>query len=243
MKTISILIIAVLVSVLASAQDIPPHNIQEIEVIPPKFKSSAIIEQKNDLQKIVASYIALPNSSYIMHEGTAVIQFTVNPSGKLSDFKVVNGISHHIDNELIAALRQTDYMWEPGKQNGNPAAMEKEFAMVFRNGNTDTKSVAKDFTRIASYHFKSATKKLFVKNNPKKALRKYNEAARYLPYDQSTLTMIALCQLELGNEVEAQAYIDRIKKIGGADFKSQNLAENVKNLNSYPQLVELLATR
>ena len=99
-----------------------------------------------------------------MQEGTAVIQFTVNPSGKLSDFKVVNGISYHIDNELIAALRQTDHMWEPGKQNGQAAAMEKEFTMAFRNGYTDRESFVEDFKRIAGYYFTSATKKLFVKN-------------------------------------------------------------------------------
>ena len=242
MKTIKIIFICLVVSIFATAQEVPTSNLPEVEVTPPKFNGITQSESQNELHQFIKKHLVLPTSSYKNEEGTAVIQFMVDPAGNVSDFVIVNSISHTIDEELIWVLKKTKNMWAPGKHNGEIVTMEKEIAIKIKNGINSNYAKSKDFEQLAAKHFTKASEKLFFKQNPKKALRSYSNAIRYLPYDRSTLTMMALCQLELGNKEEARVCIDRIKKIKGyEDFQNENLADNVKSLNSYPQFKELLA--
>ena len=64
-------------------------------------------------------------------QGTVYIQFTVTPSGKLTDFKVVRSVSQGLDAE---ALRIAKLMpdWNPGRQNGEAVYVSFKMPVKFK---------------------------------------------------------------------------------------------------------------
>lgn len=53
-------------------------------------------------------------------QGKAVVQFTVDENGNLTDIKMLNGISQEITQEVIRLVKNMP-RWKPGTRNGKPA--------------------------------------------------------------------------------------------------------------------------
>lgn len=235
-----------LVAIFAHAQEsVPPYTMEDVEVTPPKF--TAVKYSPTDNTNALKTYIA-NNFKYDADfgeaaEGTQVVKFIINSDGSLSNIEVVNSVSPTVDDLITNILAETDYMWMPGKNNGVPVAMEKEIAIQIKLGMTESAAEDRDFTEIAQDYFTKGAEKLFFDQKTKKAIRCFEAAARYRPYDQGTLYMLALCEVDRGNMDAAQAYVERFRKLGGdKDILEENLAQDVKSVDGYELLSQLFAT-
>lgn len=92
-------------------------------------------------------------------EGIVGIEFTINPNGKVSNFKVVNPVDYHLEQAVINCLKQTNGMWTPGKVNGQYSAMEKRVYVKFDiEGN-------RSFDEISRGYYYLAVKKFYKGKN------------------------------------------------------------------------------
>jgi hypothetical protein len=226
-------------TIIALGQE-PEANVKEIKVTAPKFagikNAAEMLNQKN--QETINEFLG-ENFEYSGHqlvEGSTVVQFTVTPSGELTDFAVINSISREVDKEIIRVLEKTNGMWIPGYNNNVPAAMTKEVSLSFYNHNTGSKSITEIFTEKATNFFVDGCKILFEKQNPKKAMKYYNWGINYLPYDKALLLARGICRFETGDKDGARQDWERIKTLGGFDIENWDLTENVKELKSYDEL-------
>ncbi len=210
---------------------ISQNNPGEIIVTPPTFVGNKI-SINTDKNSLINEYLTEnvqypPKAKKLGYEGTEIVQFTVTENGDIIDFKVINSICYDIDNEVIKALISTKGMWKPGYNNEIPVSMSKEVSMVFFIPDVSEKSQKDQFKELANESFKKGTLTFFVKKEPKKALRHYNQGLNYLPYDKSLLLMRGLCKYELGDQVGAVEDWNRMT----------NLGEEI-NMNEYSALIE-----
>lgn len=209
MKTIIILLLCVLVSTITFGQ-VEKKETKKIdtvcgEVITPEFlgvKNNISFNEKS-LEAYLQQNIKCPDRHFNL-EGTEVVRFTITPAGKLEDFKIINSVSSHFDEEVIGVLKTTNGMWAPGYKNGIPVAMEEEISLVFKLDETDFDKIIEAFTEKAMKYYKKGSMNLIVKNNPKKAIRNFDMALNYLPYDCSILLLRSIAKNELDNKEGAQ---------------------------------------
>lgn len=63
-------------------------------------------------------------------EGRVTVQFTIDPAGKMSDFKVLRGLGYGCDEEVIRLIRQGP-KWKPSRRNTEPVADKVKVRMKF----------------------------------------------------------------------------------------------------------------
>ena len=219
-------------------------DIEEVKVSPPEFigiqNATAILNANNS--ELVKNYLKenvyCPKAAECNIEGTEIVQFTVTASGNVTDFNIINSVCKEIDKEVIRVLETTNGMWMPGLNNGEPTAMEKEVTMLF--GNCKDGTFIEHFIQKASPYFEKGSTIFLVKNNPKKALRSYNVAMRYLPNDESLLMLRGLCHFALGDKESAEKDWNRIVATGGPNLAIEyDLAE----LNGYSEMNRIIAKK
>lgn len=200
------------------------NTLEEVNVSPPHFTGIENHIYSSDKANIaifnqyMAGVIVYPKIAVDKNlEGTEVIQFVVNTNGELTDFNIINSISEYIDDAVIKALQSTNGMWKPGTNNNEAVAMEKEISVTFILGAGQEINAKNDFVKIARILFCKGNKEFLKKGKPKSALRIYNAALSYLPYDQNLLLMRGFCHFELGNIEQAREDWSRIKALDGID--------------------------
>ncbi|HSO85230.1 MAG TPA: energy transducer TonB [Draconibacterium sp.] len=240
MKTISFFATIMLAAVFAFGQK---QNIDEVKVTPPKFTGlNNAISMMNDgkfesIEDYLARNIEYPEKdAKILNQGTEVVQFIVSPTGELTDFTVINSVSPQFNEEVIRVLKTTNGMWEPGFNNSNPVAMEKEVSVVFKiEGNRFTP----DFKTQASKHFSKGGEVFLTEHNPKKALKHYDKGILLLPSDESLLLMRGLARYETGDKDGAIRDWERIKMLGGN--LNDDLLGKISSLKGYEELTHILS--
>ncbi|HSH19882.1 MAG TPA: hypothetical protein VLA03_05495 [Draconibacterium sp.] len=236
MKTIIFFISCMIFTVIAVGQQ-PEATVKEVKVTAPKFtgieNAAAILNQKEP--ETISEYLVenFQHTGNQFFEGTEVVQFTVTPSGELTDFNIINSVSREIDREMIRVLRTTKGMWIPGYSNNLPVEMTKEVSMAFYPAEYSSKSVTEIFTQKATRYFNDGSKTLFEKHNPKKAMKFYSKGINYLPYEKSLLLLRGICRFETGDKEGAHKDWERLKTLGGFDIENINLTDNLKELKSY----------
>ncbi len=249
MKKNAIFLICLILSIMAIGQSETQNqrvDIEEVEVTPPKFtgieNGAAILEADNSLMVnnyLLKNLISPNKSARSWKEGTEIVQFTVTPSGSVTNFKVINSVSSEIDHEFIRVLKTTNGMWKPGYSNDEPTAMEKEVSMLFKIGDYDHSEIVKYFTKKATNYFNEGNLNLLVNNKPEKALRLYNKGVRYLPNETGLLLLRGICNYELGNTERARRDWDRIATLGGID--PGKFDDELAGMKGYSKMTNILA--
>ncbi|MEN8118685.1 MAG: energy transducer TonB [Bacteroidota bacterium] len=251
MKKFIVFILFMCTAVIVFAQEPLPktdRSLNDVNVSPATFMG---VEYVNPVEaeagtSLIDRYLAKnvtfpPEAAKYRYQGTEVVQFTVTPEGKVTDFKFVNSVCSAVDEEMIRVLKSTEGMWKPGIRDGQLVYCPKEVSMVFVNEdnfNTATTTAAEYFNANAIKHFTSGNISLFEKNNVKKALRQYEKGINYLPNDQSLLLVRGICRYELGDREGAIEDWGRLKANGGLDMSE--IAYRLVDLKGYNQLVQIL---
>jgi TonB family protein len=215
----------------------PDFNIEleETKVIPPKFCANDKFIQGETFETIdefMSKNVVYPTqSSTCRVQGTELVKFTVNPSGELTNFVVLNSVCKKMDEEVIKVLKLTNGMWQPGFANGYPNAMEKEVSVAF------VLHPSNDFVKMAKSYMKQGNKMLFEKNNPKKALKYYDAGINLLPNNETLLAVRGLCKYELGDDTGASRDWERISSLSPT-FDSELLSK-LTDLKGYKEFVEV----
>jgi TonB family protein len=162
-------------------------------------------------------------------QGTEVVQFTITSTGEVTSIKVLNSVCPEIDDEVIRVLKTTQGMWEPGLKNGKPVEMEREISMVFQIDGFKNGTNENIFKEQASSLFNKGSKALISQNNPEKALKYFDKALKYLPYEITILNSRAIARSLLNDKDGAQQDWDR------ADAILAVKSEREKNLQLFTQ--------
>ncbi|MCY1723191.1 energy transducer TonB [Prolixibacteraceae bacterium Z1-6] len=245
MKTIVVLILCMVAALLTFGQDnqMPVQsNVEEVKVTPPRFAGEIYVVQTLKEEKIesIDDYL-VRNISYpekerkLFIQGTEVVQFTVSPTGKLSDFIIINSVSPNMDEEVIRVLQTTNGMWMPGHNNDQPVTMESEVSVAFK---IDGMRFPPDFNELGTKYFSKGGKLFLTRNNPKKSLKYYNKAAQYVPNDVNLLLLRGMARYETGNTLGAICDWERIKALG--DSVADVYLSKVRGYEGYEELASIL---
>lgn len=219
-------------------------GINEVEVTPPQFtgieKSVKLVEENNSsvLMNFIRENTVYPNNEHVAQiEGTEIIRFTVTPQGKVIDFKVINSVSPAVDKELIRVLKTTNGMWNPGHKNGKATSMEQEITAMI--GNNEDGKIATRFIDEATFYFKKGSKNLVLNNKPKKALRFYSQAIKYLPNEPNLLLMRGMCYYEIGETDKAKEDWNKVATL--EDFDIQSINNDLTGKGGYSEMTNIIA--
>jgi len=143
-----------------------------------------------------------PNAYKWETEGTVVLQFSVFPSGELSEIIVINSVSPACDKAVVSALESTDGMWNPGTINDRPVPMEKEVTVVFWIDKTEM------------YHTAQKNKiradKLLNEGKYSRAIIIYSRAIQFCPNHESTIYRRGLAKYYIGDMEGALHDFERV---------------------------------
>lgn len=240
MKTKVVFLQCMILSAVVFGQNEMQKSLPEIEVIPPNFPAVETIwngKKINSINDYLKEYVEYPeralNDGYY---GTEVVQFVVTTAGELADIKIVNSICPDIDIEVIRVLKTTNGSWQPASVNSKPVPMAKEVSLVFNPNKTV------DFVSRAKSYSNQGNKKLFLENDPKKALKYYDMGIALLPNEYALLVTRGMCLFELGNEDEARRDWERCHILSETDkvqIDSIYLTD-IKKLKGYSEMIQLI---
>jgi TonB family protein len=228
MKTNLIFAAGMLVAAIATGQN---RELKTIDVTPPSLKNDVAISIGDFLQKNVEYPAEARNWKF---RGTEVIQFVVSPDGKLTGYTVLNSVSTDIDKEVIRTLESTSGKWVAGTINGKPVSMETVVSMAFMLNPKD------DFVEMAKWNMRKGNELLFLKEQPKKALKFYNYAVNLLPNNETIHAIRGFCKYTLGDENGANHDWDWANLLANEkgliiDFK--NMALNSTNFDDFESML------
>lgn len=213
------------------------NELNENEVIPPEFCAIQKViqgETYENMDEFMSKNLIYPvQSSTCRFQGTELVKFTVNPTGELSNFSVINSVCKKMDEEVIKVLELTNGMWQPGFVNGKPVAMDKEVSVAF------VLHTSNDFVEMAKNYMKQGNKMLFEKNNPKKALKYYDSGINLLPNNETLLAARGLCKYEMGDEAGATRDWERLRIIAernGSVRETENLVDGFIAMRGYTEM-------
>ena len=217
-------------------------DLGEVKVVPPKFTGivnpvPVLNEGKfESIDDYLARNIQYPEEDVkCLNQGTEVVKFTVSPTGELTDFTIINGVSPQINDEVIRILQTTKGMWMPGYNNNEPVAMEKEVSVAFK---ITGMRYPIDFKVQGTKYFSQGGELFLTKHNPKKALKYYDKGIMLLPNDESLLLMRGLARYETGDKAGASDDWKRIASLGIA-FSNEYLS-SFSDLKGYEELTHVL---
>jgi tetratricopeptide (TPR) repeat protein len=224
MKTSLFFAAGMLIAAIATGQN---QELIAIEVTSPAFRIGASESVDDFLQK----HVEYPTESHRWKlQGTEVVQFVVTNQGKLSDYKVINSVSAEIDKEVIRLLELTSGMWSPGTINGEPVDMEKEVSLEFKISQNS------DFIEMAKWNMQKGNELLFLRDQPKKAIKYFDLAVNYLPNNETIHAVRGYCKYRMGDENGADRDWERANILAerqGLNFDFKNLALNANNLEVF----------
>ncbi|MEN8117891.1 MAG: energy transducer TonB [Bacteroidota bacterium] len=243
MKRNVIFLICLIASIVVFGQNETKHvEVDEVQVTPPKFtgvlNAMALFEAgKSPINNYLAKNFVCPTeTAQCSKEGTEIIQFTVTPDGWLTNFKVINSVCRIVDDEMIRILKNTNGMWMPGYNNGEPTAMEQEVSLMIGDYSKD--KMVNHFVKQAKKYCRLGNTTLLVEHKPKKALKYYNKGVKYVPSDKSLLSLRGLCHYELGDKESARKDWNRITSLGG--INPNEIAYEINEMKGFSEMTEIL---
>lgn len=226
-----------IISSFAFGQDEKKVELGEVNVTPPKFLGVEIekpVTILGSLDAYLRDNLRYPDqAAKWSQEGTEVVQFVITPTGKVTDFTVINSVSPEIDREVIRVLQTTSGKWMPGSNNDKPVAMENEVSITFAVEGSTT-----DFLKTGELYFRKGSTLFLVKDKPKRAIQNYDKGLVFLPKDKSLLLMRGLARYDLGDKDGACRDWNRIKALGGdqGDFFLDSFCE----MKGYAEMISIL---
>ncbi len=151
MKKISLALVLMLLTsgIIAQEEPIKEVFIKETRIEAPVFKGYTVSE--NYRQQALNQYLQqelsyLSDFDFLTDEGIVSIQFTVDSDGSVKDAFIDNSVNDILDNAVLKAIKNSNMLWQAGKVNGLPSAMEKTVFVKFDiPGNASHNEIAIDY--------------------------------------------------------------------------------------------------
>lgn len=110
-----------------SGQDDKKYPLNKVEVAP-TFQDGDV----NSFSKWVMQNLKYPEDAIKNKtEGTVILQFTIDKSGKLVNPSVIKGVNESLDNEALRVVKESPE-WKPGMTDGKPVNVTFQFPIVFK---------------------------------------------------------------------------------------------------------------
>ena len=233
MKTKILFIVILIAPIFVIAQE----HLKTDEANAPRFVTNEnvaglLYESSSTFESYLQDNIKYPKEAIkCFNQGTVVVQFVVNANGELSDFKVINSVCPEIDKEVIRVIKTTDGMWESTNTS------VKEVSMMFATSVEvkDLEAPAEYFTNLARDCWMKGNQLLVNKHNLKRAMKQYDEAIKYLPYDGAALLARGLCKYEMGDIEGARTDWERAIRAGSYD--ASLYIEKLAYLKGYNEMI------
>lgn len=196
---LGVLLLIVSAPYLANAQI---QSLNEMSISPPSFQN----EEFNNLSTLLQNSLDYPIASINNGlQGKEVIRFSVSSFGTIEDITVINSVSEEIDREVISVILETSGKWKPGSINGQQTKMTKEIALSYVLYSYD------DMLKAANNYMQKGNKLMFLKHNPKKAIKYFNQAYTLFPYEPNVLFVRGICLQKLERLDDANEVWDRLE--------------------------------
>ena len=102
---------------------IPYNNVKQ----KPTFNGGGV----NEFSRWLSSHLTYPESAREANiEGKVQVSFIVNADGRVIDVKVSKSVDPALDNAAVRVIK-TSPRWDPGKQNGEPVAVQMSIPVIF----------------------------------------------------------------------------------------------------------------
>lgn len=239
MKTRVIFLASMLIAGVTFGQNQKP--LIDLNSVQPVFNGTSAVnleEPSETINDYLKKYVEYPHISINCGlQGTEVIKFTVTPTGEITGFKVINRVCPKIDKEVIRVLKTTNGKWTPGSVNGEIVAMEQEVSLSFLLYESN------DLVQMATSFQKKGNKLMFVKKNPKKALKYFDRAIVFLPYEESLLAARGLCKYQIGDEEGAINDWNRLIVLAERnelDSNLEKLPENYFEMDGNASMMQII---
>jgi len=106
--------------------DIPDNIIIDIVEIDPSFPGG-----EDELYSFICKNIVYPRAAKEANiEGTVLVEFVVEPNGKISNVKAVHKVAPSLDEEAVRVVRLMP-AWSPGKQRGKAVRTRFRLPILF----------------------------------------------------------------------------------------------------------------
>lgn len=246
MKRLVLLLMACFLALgLLAQEEIWQRKLAETRVEPPQFsgslkKNQPVTVEKSPICCFIQDNLIYPGKAGdFQQEGVVVVEFTVEPDATVSNFKVVNPVSHELNNAVINCLRLTKGMWIPGKVNGIPSAMQKKVTVMFDL--EDTPSLVEQ----ARLHYMKSLKAFYKgchfqevimvnaqararkeKHQFNRSLKHLDHAQRYCHDDTSVLLWQAKNYQKLGNNAMLNQKMEEFNQVLNLHLASSELKES-----------------
>ena len=213
MKTIIIVLLCFLVSLVTIGQE--ENSQKKDEINSPSYTGVKNLEHVS-IEKYICSELGKCEMVFEAGEaGTEVIKFSVDTDGNLSNIQVMNSVCQALDDEIVDILKSTNGMWTPAIKDGIPVTMDKEISIAFVC--RDVEDCRAFMIENARKNFHKANQHMYVKNNPKRALKYYDKSIKYCPYETASLLLRGICKYENGDTEGANADWERLIELGEFD--------------------------
>jgi Tfp pilus assembly protein PilF len=122
----------------------------------------------------------------------------------------------------------------PGTKNGEPVSMETEVSLAFKIKPTS------DFVEMAQWNMNKGNELCFEKNQPKRALKYFNQAFNYLPNHDAITSVRGLCKYLMGDLDGAGKDWERaniLAQRNGENVDKEQVAIDASSINKARQLM------
>jgi TonB family protein len=105
----------------------PKNPVYRVVDVMPQFPGG-----DGELLKFLSRNINYPeDAKKEKKEGRAVVAFTIEANGKMSNYELLQGVSPSLDEEAMR-VRKLIPVWEPGKEKGKPVRVRYTVPVTFR---------------------------------------------------------------------------------------------------------------
>lgn len=134
MRYLFILPLAAIISLLAACTETPTEAVQE-EIAEVLKQAEVMPEFPGGMQELfsyMGASVKYPESAKVDGvEGKVFVQFVVDTKGKITETKVLRGVSEVLDAEALRVVSEMPD-WTPGKQDGKAVNVEMVLPIAYK---------------------------------------------------------------------------------------------------------------
>lgn len=206
-KAILLLVACVGFSLITMAQEKNDSEVQPVFLgsLEEAFQFGEILEPLTFKEYILENLEYPEDMKSFFSEGVAIVEFSVNEDGDVSNVEIINSLSASSDEAIIEAVKGTSGMWQPAMDNGVSVNSLSELSIVFdlEDQNSMPSAVRRYIKGVDRYN----------NGDVKGAERLFAQAMRIMPNHPGLVYMSGCIKYENGEYLSALKDFKRVKRL------------------------------